>query len=110
MRQLIEGTLVSLDGIVEGQEKWTSGYFDEEAKAHAYEALASVDTFLLGRGTFEKFSATWPNIKGDRYFDRINGLKKLVASTTLDAGGAWNASTIKGNVVAEIERLKSEPG
>ena len=50
------------------------------------------------------------NIKGDRYFDRINGLKKLVASTTLDAGGAWNARTIKGNVVAEILRLKSEPG
>jgi dihydrofolate reductase len=110
MRRLIEGTLVSLDGIVEGQEKWTSGYFDDEAKAHAYESLASVDTFLLGRGTFEKFSVTWPNIKGDRYFDRINGLKKLVASTTLDAGGAWNASTIKGNVVAEIARLKSEPG
>jgi dihydrofolate reductase len=54
--------------------------------------------------------ATWPNIKGDRYFDRINGLKKLVASTTLDAGGAWNGSTIKGNVVAEIVRLKGEPG
>jgi len=50
------------------------------------------------------------NIKGDRYFDRINGLKKLVASATLDAGGAWNARTIKGNVVAEILRLKSEPG
>jgi hypothetical protein len=48
MRKLVEATLVSLDGIVEGQEKWTSGYFDEEAKAHAYEALASVDTFLLG--------------------------------------------------------------
>jgi len=110
MRKLIEGTLVSLDGIVEGQEKWTSVYFDEEAKAHAYEALASVDTFLLGRGTFEKFSATWPNIKGDRYFDRINGLKKLVASTTLDAGGTWNASTIKGNIGVEIARLKSGLG
>ena len=110
MRKLIEGTLVSLDGIVEGQETWTSGYFDEEAKAHAYEALASVDTFLLGRNTFEKFSATWPNIKGDRYFDRINGLKKLVVSSTLDPAGAWNASAVKGNVAAEISRLKSEPG
>ena len=110
MRKLIEGTLVSLDGIVEGQEKWTSGYFDEEAKARAYEALDSVDTFLLGRGTFEKFSATWPNIKGDRYFDRINGLKKLVVSSKLDPAGAWNASAVKGNVAAEIARLKSQPG
>jgi hypothetical protein len=28
-------------------------------RAHGYEALASVDTFLLGRGTFEKFSARY---------------------------------------------------
>jgi dihydrofolate reductase len=110
VRKLIEATLVSLDGIIDGQENWTSGYFDEEAKAHAYEALADVDTFLLGRTTYEKFSATWPNIKGDRYFDRINGLKKLVASTTLRTAGNWNASLIEGNIGAEIARLKNEPG
>lgn len=110
MRKLIESTLVSLDGIVDGQEKWTSGYFDEEAKAHAYEALAEVDTFLLGRGTYEKFSATWPKIKGDRYFDRINELSKLVASTKRIAVAGWNASVLEGDVGAEITRLKSGPG
>jgi dihydrofolate reductase len=110
VRKLIEATLVSLDGIIEGQENWTSGYFDEEAKVHAYEALADVDTFLLGRTTYEKFSATWPNIKGDRYFDRINGLKKLVASTTLRTASNWNASLIGGNIGAEMARLKNEPG
>lgn len=109
-RRLIESTLVSLDGIVDGQEMWSSGYFDDEAKSHAYDLLSGVDTFLLGRATFEKFSATWPNIKGDRYFDRVNGLKKLVASTTLDAANKWNASLLKGDVETEIGRLKSEPG
>ena len=54
-RKLIEATLVSLDGVFEGQEKWSSGYFDEEAKAQAYEALANVDTFLLGRATSKSF-------------------------------------------------------
>lgn len=110
MRKLIEATLVSLDGVIEGQEKWTSGYFDEEAKANAYEALADVDTFLLGRATYEKFSATWPNIKGDAYFDRINGLKKLVVSATLDVAPVWNASLVKGDVPAQIARLKSGAG
>lgn len=110
MKKLIESTLVSLDGIVEGQEKWTAGYFDEEAKNWAYESLADVDIFLLGRGTYEKFSSAWPNIKGDRYFDRINGLKKFVVSSTLDPAGTWNATAIKGNAGAEIARLKSEPG
>ena len=58
MRKLIESTLVSLDSIVDGKEKWASAYFDEEAKAHAYEVLAGVDTFLFVRGTYQKFSAT----------------------------------------------------
>lgn len=110
MRKLIESTLVSLDGIVDGQEQWTSGYFDEEAKAHAYDALAEVDTFLLGRGTYEKFSTTWPKIQGDRYFDRINGLKKLVASKRRIAIAGWNACALEGDVRAEIERLKNAPG
>lgn len=96
MRKLIESTLISLDGIVDGQEKWTSGYFDEEAKAHAYEALAEVDTFLLGRVTYERLSAKWPKILDDRYFDRINGLKKLVASTTRNTVAGWNASALEG--------------
>lgn len=94
VKKLIESTLVSLDGIVDGQEKWTAGYFDEEAKAHAYESLAEVDIYLLGRGTYEKFSSTWPNIRGDRYFDRINNLKKLVVSSVLDPAGNWNATAI----------------
>lgn len=110
MKKLIESTLVSLDGVVEGQEKWTAGYFDEEAKSYAYGVLDDVDIFLLGRATYEKFSSTWPNIKGDPYFDRINGLKKLVVSSTLDPAGAWNAAAIKGNASEEIARLKSEPG
>jgi len=110
MKKLIESTLVSLDGVVEGQEKWTAGYFDEEAKAYAYESLADVDIFLLGRGTYEKFSPTWPNVQGDRYFDRVNRLKKFVVSSTLDPAGVWNASAIKGDIGAEIARLKSEPG
>jgi dihydrofolate reductase len=110
MRKLIEATLVSLDGVIEGQENWTSGYFDEEAKTHAYEALADVDTFLLGRKTYEKFSARWPNIRGDRYFDRINGLKKLVASSTLPSASNWNASLIQGNIATELIHLKNEPG
>ena len=110
MKKLIESTLVSLDGVAEGQEKWTAGFFDEEAKAHAYESLLDVDTFLLGRSTYEKFSSTWPNIKGDRYFDRINDLKKWVVSSTLDPAGAWNTTAIKGNAGTEIARLKSEPG
>jgi dihydrofolate reductase len=109
VRKLIEATLVSLDGIVGAQETWTSTYFDAESKGHALAALADVDTFLLGRVTYERFSSRWPLIQGDPYFDRINGLKKLVASNTLQTVG-WNATLIKGDIAAEIDRIKRQPG
>jgi dihydrofolate reductase len=109
VRKLIEATLVSLDGIVGAQETWTSTYFDAESKDHALSALADVDTFLLGRVTYERFSARWPLIQGDKYFDRINSLKKLVASNTLRTV-SWNATLIKGDIAAEIDRIKRQPG
>ena len=109
MRRLIEATFVSLDGVIESQEKWALPYFSGESKSEALAELASVDTLLLGRESYQKFSATWSQVKGDPYFDHINGLRKLVASRTL-ASAIWNAEIIKGEVADEIARLKRQPG
>jgi dihydrofolate reductase len=90
MRKLIVSSFVSLDGVIESPMTWTSPFFDDESKEYAYKQLADVEFFLLGRATYDAFSAGWPQIKGDKYFDRINGLKKLVASTRLK-DATWNA-------------------
>ena len=55
------------------------------------------------------FSGRWPQIKGDKYIDRINELNRLVASKTLKAV-TWNASLIKGDVAAEIAKIKRQSG
>jgi dihydrofolate reductase len=109
MRKLIVGSFISLDGVVEAPMDWASPFFDDEAKEHAYGSLADVEFFLLGRVTYEMFSARWPQIKGDKYMDRMNGLKKLVATRTLKEV-AWNASLIEGDVATAIARIKKEPG
>jgi len=109
MRKLIEATFVSLDGVIESPEKWAMSYFAAENKEHALAALADVDTFLLGRATYEKFAATWAPIKGDPYFDTINALPKLVASTTLKEA-TWNAEVIRGDLGDAIAALKARPG
>jgi dihydrofolate reductase len=109
MRRLIEATLVSLDGVIEFQQQWAAPYFSAEHKSQALADLAAVDTFLLGRETYQRFAATWPQIQGDPYFDRINALPKLVASRTLESA-SWNAQIIRGDVVEEISKLKSLPG
>ena len=39
----------------------------------------------------------------------MNSMPKLVASRTLDKG-EWNATIIRGDVPAEVARLKAQPG
>lgn len=109
MRKLVESTFVSLDGVVESPERWAMPFFGSENKNAALSNLAEFDAFLLGRVTYEKFAATWSQISGDPYFDRINGMRKFVASTTL-AHTTWNATLIDGDVAKGVAALKQQPG
>src|SRR5215472_9008339 len=109
MRKLIESTFVSLDGVVGSPEKWAMPFWDDENKKYALSRLSEIDAFLLGRVTYEIFAASWSQIKGDDYFDRINSLPKFVASTTLRET-TWNATLIKGDLAEEVSKLKKQPG
>ncbi|MER9679824.1 dihydrofolate reductase family protein [Mesorhizobium sp. M0184] len=102
------GSFVSLDGVIESPTKIAGSSFDEEAKEYSFEALADAEFLLLGRVTYEMFAAR-PETKGDKYADRLNGMKKLVASRTLKRV-AWNGSLIEGDVAAELARIKQQPG
>lgn len=108
MRKLIVGSFVSLDGVVGSPMEWATPFFSEEAVEHAYQKAGEADYFLLGRKTYEMFAARWPALTG-KYMDRMNGLRKLVATRTLTTAN-WNAEIIKGDVVETIARLKQEPG
>lgn len=111
MRKLIVASFVSLDGVIEAPTNVIGSYFDDEAVEYSYENLADVEFFLLGRVTYEMFSPRWPLVKGDKYMDRLNGLKKLVASRTLkNVDKTWNAALISGDVAAEIAKIKKQPG
>jgi dihydrofolate reductase len=109
MRRLVEATFVSLDGVIESPERWALPLWGPADKDNALRHLDEFDAFLLGRATYERFAAAWSPIKGDPYFDRINSLPKFVPSTTLKTA-TWNATLIRGDVAAEIARLKQTPG
>ncbi|RUW50644.1 dihydrofolate reductase family protein [Mesorhizobium sp. M8A.F.Ca.ET.021.01.1.1] len=109
MRRLIVSSFVSLDGVIEGPMTWASPFFVGENVDHALQALSNVEFFLLGRVTYEMFFARWPDIRDSPYMDRINGLKKLVASTTLKTM-SWNATLLDGDVVQALAAIKRQPG
>lgn len=108
MRKLVVGSFVSLDGVVGSPMQWATPFFGEQAVEHAYLQAGEADYFLLGRKTYEMFAVKWPTLSG-KYMDRMNGLRKLVATRTLTTV-AWNAEIIEGDVVEAIGKLKQEPG
>jgi dihydrofolate reductase len=109
MRKLLVSSFVSLDGVVKSPMTWASRFFDDECREYAHRKLDDVEFFLLGRKAYEAFVPAWPTITGNAYIDRINRLKKLVASTTLDKV-KWNDSLFKGDVAKELAALKSQTG
>ena len=110
MRKLVESTFVTLDGVISSPQTWGSPYWDDEHAAYANDMLFAADALLLGRVTYEGFAQAWPPRAGaDDYTDRINAMPKYVASTTLEET-TWNATLVKGDVAAEVAKLKEQPG
>jgi len=112
-RKLTAGLFISLDGVTESPEKWQFDHFDEDMMAGLGMQIAGEDIILLGRVTYQQWSAYWPNSTDEPYASHINNIPKIVVSTTLDqvSWGQWdNITLIKGNLAEELARLKQQPG
>ena len=110
MRNIIEYTLVSVDGVFAGAA--IAAFAEYRDEAYLRDGLAqalSCDALLMGRTTYESFARIWPR-RTDPWADRINAMQKYVFSSTLETA-EWNNSTIvRGDVVAEVTRLKQQDG
>jgi dihydrofolate reductase len=112
MRKLTAGLFHSVDGVVEGPDKWQFDAFDDELGATMGRIMGSIDTVILGRKGYEDWAAYWPKTKADQDFAGfINNVPKFVASRTLKGALAWQNSTlIEGDLEAFVRDLKNRPG
>jgi dihydrofolate reductase len=110
MRNIIEYTLVSVDGVFSGAD--ISGFFEYRDEAYLRDGLGQLlacDAMLMGRNTYENFAKIWPG-RTHPWADRINAIRKYVFSSKLEQA-EWNNSTIvRGDVVAEVTKLKQQEG
>jgi dihydrofolate reductase len=109
MRTLVESTFVTLDGVIGSPEKWGPPYWDDQHAKYAHDLLFATDALLLGRKTYEGFAEAWPPRSGNEFADRINGLPKYVASTTLQQV-KWNATLLGADIAGEVASLKQQEG
>ena len=115
MRKLVVAEMVSLDGKIADQAGTTNfiyPFIDDEFQKHILAGQATVDTFLLGRVTYETLAAFWPNTKtsDNNAADFMNSVPKVVVSKTLRNGEWKPVRIINGGIPEEIQKLKNADG
>src|SRR5918911_3370951 len=116
MGRIIVTEFVSLDGVMEdpgGAEDFKYGGWTfeidrgDEGNKFKLDETMETDALLLGRRTYEGFAAAWPSREGD-FADKFNSMPKYVVSSTLDSPDWNNTSVLKGDVAAEVAKLKRD--
>jgi dihydrofolate reductase len=121
MRKINAALFITLDGVVEApggedtipeeRRGWSMPYTSDEVGQVIGASMASSDAMLLGRRTYEGFAAYWPNVPEDDPFGHfMNNQTKYVVSKTLDKAEWKHSHLIKGDVAAELNKLKQQPG
>ncbi len=118
-------TFLTLDGVMQapgGPDEdpdgdfpyggWSFPYGGEESGTAVTGWIAGAGAFLLGRRTYEIFSAYWPQVTDpdNPIATKLNTLPKYVASTTLRSVDWEGAVLIDGDVVDQVRELKERPG
>lgn len=125
MRKIIVSEFITLDGVIQApggvdedtdggfvHGSWTLPYWHDDIGERFGQTMATADTLLLGRKTWQIHGAAFdPMEPGDPFFDWMNNTRKVVVSTTLQSTALWrNTTLIRENVVEEVRKLKAQPG
>jgi dihydrofolate reductase len=117
MRRLVVFQNESLDGYFvdgKGDMSWAKQDNDEEFNAFTTENAKGGGVLLFGRVTYELMASFWPTPQAHEFLpvvaERMNNGPKVVFSRTLQKASWNNTKLVKGDPVAEIRRMKSEPG
>ena len=117
MRPLRYSINVTLDGCCHHEAGLPP---DEESMRYWTEEMARADALLFGRVTYQMMESAWrrpatgdwPDWMGEweiPFAEAIDGAKKYVVSSTLDAVD-WNAELLPGDLGDAVRRLKNQPG
>ena len=116
MRTLIVTEFITLDGVVEapGGEPthphtgWTMAYGTPELYGYKLKETLEAESLLLGRVTYEGFSAAWPGRDGE-FAEKMNAMPKDVV-TSSGSELTWNATPLTGDVAPAVADLKQRDG
>lgn len=118
MRKLVVFNQVTLDGYFSGLNgDFSWAYKDkQDAEWNAFVAgnASGGGQLLFGRITYQLMASYWPTpqatVNDPIVAERMNNLPKVVFSRTLDQASWSNTRLVKGELAAEVRKMKKEPG
>jgi dihydrofolate reductase len=108
---------ISLDGYFvdgRGDMTWAHNSDPEWEKFSAGNAQGGDGALLFGRKTYEMMASFWPTEAAKQQMPEVaegmNRLPKYVVSRSLDKVTWSNTTVLKGDLGAEVTKLKARPG
>jgi len=116
MAKLIVYNSVSLDGYFAGPDGDLSWGHSPDAEWQKFveENAKGGGRLLFGRITYELMASYWPTPAAIKAYpivaERMNSLPKIVFSRTLNKADWNNTTLVKGDLAAEVRKLKRDSG
>jgi dihydrofolate reductase len=118
MKKIIVFNHISMDGYfvgANGDSSWAHKNTDDPEYATWVAGNAGGDAdFLFGRITYEQMAGYWPTPMAKQQMpevaDAMNKRRKLVFSKTMSKADWNNTLLLKGGLVQEVKKIKSEAG
>ena len=108
---------VTLDGFfsgVNGDLSWAHENADAEWNDFVGQNASRGGRLLFGRKTYEMMVSYWPTPQAAEQMpevaEQINKQPKVVFSRTLEQATWQNTKVVKGDLIAEVRKMKAEPG
>ena len=115
MRKLSVFNSVSLDGYFSGEIQWAhDAKPDKDFGKFVEKNAEGGGELLMGRKTYDLMVKHWPTAEARKsdpvVAERMNNLPKVVFSRTLDRADWNNTKVVKGDLAAEVRKMKEAPG
>jgi len=113
MRKIVVSNYISLDGFIAGPNGEIDWFvWDDESEQYSKELVASFDTMLFGRVTYELMAGYWPTVTTEDPIikENMNKSPKIVFSRTLDKADWNNTRLVREIIPEEILKMKQQPG
>jgi len=109
VRKVVAYELLSLDGVAEQPDDFITD-FDEVMEKNLGRVIATQDTVILGRRTYDDWAEFWPTSDIEPFASFINGVEKFVMTSTAP-GNVWaNTTVVHGDVADFVTELRQRSG